>query len=148
MDLERLKADLRRDEGLRLLAYKCPAGVWTIGYGHTGHEVLEGMAIDHDLAETYLARDIAGVFHDLDRNVPWWRDMPEPAARGLCNMGFNLGWTRLSGFKMMLHALEAGAWETAAREGIHSKWAEQVGARATRIAELYREAGGGRQEQS
>lgn len=32
-------------EGCRLTAYKCPAGVWTIGYGHTGKDVAEGMTI-------------------------------------------------------------------------------------------------------
>ena len=26
---------IKKYEGLRLEAYKCPAGVWTIGYGHT-----------------------------------------------------------------------------------------------------------------
>jgi lysozyme len=27
---------IKRFEGLRLQAYQCPAGIWTIGYGHTG----------------------------------------------------------------------------------------------------------------
>ena len=27
---------VRSFEGLRTEAYRCPAGVWTIGYGHTG----------------------------------------------------------------------------------------------------------------
>ena len=32
-------------EGCRLKAYKCPADVWTIGYGHTGSDVKQGMVI-------------------------------------------------------------------------------------------------------
>ena len=32
---------IRQFEGLRLTAYKCPAGVWTIGYGHTSGAVPE-----------------------------------------------------------------------------------------------------------
>ncbi|WP_407059606.1 glycoside hydrolase family protein [Candidatus Liberibacter solanacearum] len=28
-------------EGLRLNAYRCPAVIWTIGYGHTGSDVFE-----------------------------------------------------------------------------------------------------------
>ena len=28
---------IRSFEGCRLEAYKCPAGVWTIGWGHTGN---------------------------------------------------------------------------------------------------------------
>ena len=139
MDMEKLKADLRRDEGLRLVAYKCPAGVWTIGYGHTGAEVLEGMAIDEDIAEKYLESDIVIALKPLFQ-LDWWMDAPEPVRRGLGNMSFNLGWPRLSQFKMMMQALKAGAWETAAREALHSKWAEQVGRRAVRIAELFRSA--------
>lgn len=44
-------------EGIRLKAYKCPAGVWTIGVGHTGG-VTEGMTITHDQAMAYFADDI------------------------------------------------------------------------------------------
>ena len=33
MNLDRLKAMLRTDEGTRLRRYRCPAGHWTIGYG-------------------------------------------------------------------------------------------------------------------
>jgi lysozyme len=44
-------AIIKRHEGLRLSAYKCPAGVWTIGYGHTrtakpGMKISESKAID------------------------------------------------------------------------------------------------------
>jgi lysozyme len=49
-------------EGLRLKAYKCPAGVWTIGYGHTSAagapEVREGMEITKAEAEEILKRDM------------------------------------------------------------------------------------------
>lgn len=44
-------------EGCRLTAYKCPAGVWTIGYGHTGG-VKEGDKISLMDAELYLAHDL------------------------------------------------------------------------------------------
>lgn len=44
-------------ESCRLDAYKCPAGVWTIGYGHTGN-VCKGMAITREMAETFLREDL------------------------------------------------------------------------------------------
>jgi lysozyme len=51
-------------EGLRLKAYLCPAGVWTIGYGHTSAagapEVRDGMRISAPEAEAILKRDLAG----------------------------------------------------------------------------------------
>lgn len=45
-------------EGCSLVAYKCPAGVWTIGYGHT-QGVTEGMSISQKQADEYLKADIA-----------------------------------------------------------------------------------------
>ena len=48
-------------------------------------------------------------------------------------MGFNLGITRLLKFKKFLAALEQHDWETAAVEMMDSRWATQVGPRATRL---------------
>ena len=47
-------------EGLRLASYKCPAGVWTIGYGHT-KGVKQGQVIDQSKADDYLVEDIAPI---------------------------------------------------------------------------------------
>ena len=44
-------------EGCRLTAYKCPAGVWTIGYGHT-QGVHEGQTITKAQAARMLAEDL------------------------------------------------------------------------------------------
>lgn len=46
-------------EGLRLVAYQDVAGVWTVGYGHTGPEVSAGMTITEAQAETMLLADLA-----------------------------------------------------------------------------------------
>lgn len=45
-------------EGCELVAYKCPAGVLTIGYGHTGKDVKPGMTITEDKAFELLGQDI------------------------------------------------------------------------------------------
>lgn len=45
-------------EGCRLKAYLCPAGVWTIGYGHTSG-VYQGMEITQEAADNYLLEDLA-----------------------------------------------------------------------------------------
>jgi lysozyme len=47
-------------EGLRLGSYKCPAGVWTIGYGHT-KGVNQGQVIDQMRADDMLIEDIAPI---------------------------------------------------------------------------------------
>lgn len=48
---------LKKFEGCRLEAYRCPAGVWTIGYGHT-QGVKEGMKISQAEAERMLVKDL------------------------------------------------------------------------------------------
>ncbi len=48
---------IRQSEGLRLTAYRCPAGVWTVGYGHTAGVVPE-MVITLEQAEEFLRQDI------------------------------------------------------------------------------------------
>ena len=48
---------IKEFEGLRLKAYLCPGGVWTIGYGHTAG-VKPGMVITEAQAEEYLKADL------------------------------------------------------------------------------------------
>lgn len=54
---ERGTALIKSFEGLRLRAYRCPAGVLTIGYGHTGG-VREGQIITAEMAQVYLLKDL------------------------------------------------------------------------------------------
>jgi lysozyme len=49
----------RRFEGCRLVAYQCPAGVWTIGYGHTGKDVYPGLIWTSEQAENELMHDLS-----------------------------------------------------------------------------------------
>lgn len=48
---------IKRYEGCRLTAYKCPSGVWTIGYGHTNN-VKPGQEITQDQADSFLREDL------------------------------------------------------------------------------------------
>lgn len=48
---------IKEFEGLRLRAYLCPGGVWTIGYGHTAG-VKPGMTITEEQAEQFLKEDL------------------------------------------------------------------------------------------
>ena len=50
-------------EGLRLTAYRDCAGVLTIGYGHTGPDVAEGMTIHEEQAEELAGENILPQFH-------------------------------------------------------------------------------------
>lgn len=55
--------------GPALVAYKCPAGKWTIGYGHTGPEVCDLFAIDKAAAEALLRHDIWHASEAVERHV-------------------------------------------------------------------------------
>jgi len=54
---------IKAHEGKRLSSYRCPGGVWTVGYGHTtaaGHPtVVPGMRITEREAEEILRRDLS-----------------------------------------------------------------------------------------
>ena len=53
-------------EGCRLSSYRCPAGVWTIGYGHT-QGVYEGMVITQEQADNMLREDVKYYAAAVDR---------------------------------------------------------------------------------
>ncbi len=138
--MDAITADLKRDEGFVGHAYQDSEGYWTIGYGRLIDKRLGGGITDIE-AEILLEHDITESKALLDRALPWWRALPEPPQRGLVNMCFNLGLTRLLGFKKMLAALQAGDSDRAADEALDSKWARQVKSRADRIASLFRTKG-------
>ncbi len=50
--------EIKKSEGLRYTAYQDTGGVWTIGYGHTGYDVFEGVTITRSQAEDYLYADL------------------------------------------------------------------------------------------
>jgi lysozyme len=134
MNIDRLKAQLREDEGISLKPYMCPAGKLTIGIGRN----LDDVGISEEEAYTLLENDLEWVFAGLDRSFPWWRALDDARQEVLANMAFNMGITRLSGFKKFLAALQAGNFYTASLEMLDSRWAFQVGKRAKRLAEIMR----------
>ena len=57
-----------REEGERLTAYKCPAGVWTVGVGHTAG-VKQGDTITKEQAHELLKCDLKGFEDVLNKNI-------------------------------------------------------------------------------
>jgi len=128
-----LLEDLQRDEGVRLKAYKCTAGVWTIGVGHTGG-VKEGDVITHEHAMKLLSADMEQAIKDARKVCSVFDALDGPRKTVVANMAFNLGATRLAGFKNTLACICAGDYKQAALNMLKSKWATQVGQRAQRLA--------------
>lgn len=78
---------MRQFEGLRLTAYKCPAGVWTVGYGHTSG-VVSGMTITKEQAEESLAQDILAVENVVNTEC---KNLRQCQFDSLVSFVFNIG---------------------------------------------------------
>lgn len=132
-DLDTLKAELRRDEGVRLKPYTDSVGKLTIGVGRN----LTDVGIQPHEAEEMLEHDIASTIGALSVKLPWFPALDPVRQRVLVNMGF-MGVEKLLGFHLMLDACRRGDYETAADELLNSRYAHQVGQRATRLAAMLR----------
>ena len=84
---------IKQFEGVRLTAYKCPAGVYTIGYGHT-RGVQRGMRITEEEASAFLASDLLNSEKAVERydSVYHWNQNEFDA---LVSFTFNCGATNL-----------------------------------------------------
>lgn len=78
---------IKSSEGCRLRAYRCPAGVWTIGYGNTSH-AKAGMSITMQKAEEFLREDLAPIEAELTKLNMLLQQRQFDA---LCSWIFNLG---------------------------------------------------------
>lgn len=79
-------------EGCRLKAYRCAAGVWTIGYGHTAG-VREGQTITQEQAEAYLLRDCRKFENYVNNEayVPITAQLNQNQFDALVSFAFNCG---------------------------------------------------------
>jgi lysozyme len=117
---------IKEHEGKRLKAYLCPAGVWTIGYGHTtgagSPAVREGMKITAAEADAILVRDL-GIFERGVLNA-----VKVPLTQGqfdaLVSFAFNCGIGALQK-STLLRKLNAGNYDAVPAELM--KWTRAGG---------------------
>lgn len=134
------------NEGMRLKPYKCPAGFKTIGIGRNletnpltpeekafiGHNVDEG--INAEQAFFLCRHDIAKVKAELDRYLPWWKDLNTDRQYVMVDLCFNMGITKLLKFQKTLNSIATGFYIKAGEQLMQSLYAKQVGRRAERNA--------------
>lgn len=102
---------VKQFEGLSLVSYKCPAGIWTIGYGHTGG-VTMGERVSPEQADRMLTEDL----ENFQRRAVKFVKVPVTCGQfqALLSLAFNLG--GLSKCPKLVAALNQGKVKEAADE--------------------------------
>ena len=114
---------IKRFEGCKLTAYKCPAGVLTIGYGHTGDDVTEGLTISQDDANDLLFDDVL-CFENGVNNLVEGLDLSQGMFDALVCFAYNVGLTNLKK-STLLKLLKEGKVLEASEEFV--KWNKSNG---------------------
>lgn len=87
---------IMKHEGLRLKAYRCPAGVWTIGYGHT-RSVYPGQTITEAEARELLRADVMALREKLDElcRLVGGLELSDNRIAALISFAYNVGFRAL-----------------------------------------------------
>ena len=139
MDINKLKEQLKIDEGVVYEIYNDHLGYPTFGIGHL---ILEGEAehgqpvgtpISEERVDECFEKDVEYVLNDCRILHEDFDNYPEEVKQIIANMMFNMGRTRLTKFRKHNAALQESDWKTAAIEGRDSRWYKQVTNRAERL---------------
>ena len=131
---DKLLEMLKRHEGVRSHVYLCSAGYETIGVGRNISK--SGMGLSDDEVDYLLENDIARVIKELSSEYPWFNDLDDVRKDAMIDISFNLGATRLRGFRRALAAMEVADHTLAAKEFLDSKWSRDVKGRAHELASM------------
>lgn len=128
---------LMRDEGLRLSAYPDPltgGAPWTIGYGCTGKDIVEGTVWTQEQAYAELVQRVSDLHLQLAQALPWFGELLECRRAVLINMAYQLGVAGLLGFHATLTMVQERRYAAAHDLMLNSLWAQQTPLRAKRLA--------------
>ena len=109
---------IKRFEGCKLEAYKCPRGVWTIGYGHTGN-IQKGDIISQENADYLLKNDLQKFECAINVNVLPKCDLTQNEFDALVSFVYNIGISNFTS-STLLRLLTAGKKAQAAEQ--FDKW--------------------------
>jgi lysozyme len=129
---EKLLEMLKRHEGVEHHIYRCSAGFWTLGAGRNV-DPQGGLGLSDDEVDYLLQNDIERVIKELSAEYPWFNSLDDVRKDAMIDISFNLGATRLRGFKRALAAMEVADYKMAAKEFLDSKWSRDVKGRATEL---------------
>lgn len=125
----------KQSESLSLKLYKCPAGKLTIGWGWN----IEDNGITPEIAELMFQISYLQAENDAKTYLGHiWDSLDRTRQEVIIDMSFNMGLSRLSGFRGVKKALANLDFAKAADEMLDSKWSKQVGRRAKALAAVMR----------
>ena len=130
VDLKRMLPQVTEAEGFSPKLYKDSVGKLTIGYGWC----VEDWQLDETLALIILRYQLEKTRDQLFLSCPWVTKLIEDRQLVFIEMAFNLGVAGLLKFQKTLASAKNGDFELCADQMLQSKWAQQVGRRATRLA--------------
>jgi len=139
MNIDKLREQLKIDEGVKYEIYLDHLGYPTFGIGHLITEADEehgkpvGTPITEERVNSVFDKDVEIYVSEAKKVFPKLAELPSEAQEVIVNMTFNMGAPRLSKFKKFIAAVEARNWDTASVEMMDSRWAKQVGNRAVRL---------------
>ena len=136
--IEKLKEMLIKHEAEVNHAYEDSEGYLTIGVGRL-IDKRKGGGISHEEAMYLLNNDVAKVINACRQEFEWFPLLSENRKIVVANMVFNLGMYNFKAFKKTIIYIEQGLFAQAAVEMLDSKWATQVGRRATELSKLMRD---------
>ena len=141
MDINKLREQLKIDEGVEYRVYNDHLGYKTLGIGHLvvpgdlEYDAPVGTYVSEDRVNEIFDKDVITYIDETKKVFGNLEGMPEEAQQVLVNMCFNMGAPRLAKFKNFIRAIHDENWETASVEMLDSIWATQVGLRAIRLSE-------------
>ena len=141
MDIDKLREELKIDEGVKYEIYLDHLSLPTCGVGHlikdtdpeSGLPV--GTKIEEERVNELFDEDIQVTIQECKYLYNDFDDLPEEAQRVIANMMFNLGRPRLSRFLKMKQHVDNRDFASASEEMKDSKWYRQVTNRAQRLCD-------------
>ncbi len=144
MDINKLREQLKIDEGVEYRVYNDHLGYKTLGIGHLvvpgdlEYDAPVETPVSEERVNEIFDKDVITYIDETKKVFGNLEGMPEEAQQVLVNMCFNMGAPRLAKFKNFIRAIHDEDWKTASTEALDSRWATQVGPRAIRLAERIR----------
>lgn len=144
---DRLREELKIDEGCKYEVYLDHLGLPTFGIGHLitekdpEHQMGIGTPIDEIRVNEAFEQDVHVTIGECRKLFDDWDNLPETVRLITANMMFNMGRPRLSKFKKMIQAIQDSDWLEAGNQMQDSRWYKQVTNRADRLISRMRAVG-------